>query len=237
LESSESTSNTEQTPSSQIAFNDRVSAAQILANLLENTVKKIIHNKDEVLVLGIPRGGAIVADIVASKLDYDFDVVFPRKMSSIGNKVNTIGAVMSDGTTYFDESLIESLKISQEFIKKEKFIQLQEISLRKDLYRSNKSSEDYGIQDKVVILVDDRIATGSTALAAARWIRKQNPKHLIIASPVSQIHSISILKQEADTVVIVSTLTNNVAVGQVYKTIEQELEDQVVEVLKRRKLI
>jgi predicted phosphoribosyltransferase len=119
LESSKSTSNTEQTPSSQIAFNDRVSAAQILANVLENTVKKITNNKDEVLVLGIPRGGAIVADIVASKLDYDFDVVFPRKMLSTGNKVNTIGAVMSDGTTYFDESLIESLKIPQGYIKKE----------------------------------------------------------------------------------------------------------------------
>ena len=230
-------SNTEQTPSSHIPFDDRTSAGENLANILESKIKKITNNKDEILVLGIPRGGAIVADIVATKLESDFDIVIPRKISSPENKVDTIGAVMSDGTTYFDDVLLESLEVPQTYIKKEKFIQLEEIKLRKDLYRVKKSSENYNIQNKVVVLIDDRIATGSTAVVATRWIRKQNPKHIVIASPVSQIHAINILEQEADSVEIICALTSKETVGQVYKTIEQELEDQVVEVLKRRKLI
>jgi len=221
----------------QLTFRDRTGAAQVLGNVLKSTVKKITRDKSEIIVLGIPRGGAIVADIVAEKLGVDFDVIFSRRITSPDNKENSIGAVMSDGTAYFDEFAVESLKIPTEYIQKEKEIQLVEIGMRKDLYRPNKSLDDYSIKDKVVILVDDGIATGSTVIVAARWIRKQNPKHLIIAVPVSQPQTVDILKQECDTLEIVSTPANFGSVGQFYKTFEQELEDQVVAVLKRRGLI
>jgi len=221
----------------QLTFRDRVGAAQVLGNILKSTVKKVTKDKSEILVLGIPRGGAIVADIVAGKLDCDFDVIFSRKITSPDNKENAIGAVMSDGTTYFDDFMVESLKISQEYIKREKEIQLEEIRMRKELYRPHKTLEDYALQDKVVILVDDGIATGATVIVAARWIRKQNPRHLIIAVPVAQPQTVDILKAECDTLEIVSTPANFGSVGQFYKTFEQELEDQVVSVLKRRGLI
>ena len=221
----------------QLTFRDRVGAAQVLGNVLKSTVKKVTKDKKEILVLGIPRGGAIVADIVASKLDCDFDVVFPRKIASPDNKENAIGAVMSDGSTYFDDFVVESLKVPAEYIQKEKEIQLEEIRLRKEMYRSNKKDADYSIKDKVVILVDDGIATGATVLVAARWIKKQNPKHLIIAVPVSQPQTVDILKNECDTLEIVSTPSNFGTVGQFYKTFEQKLEDQVIEVLKRRGLV
>ena len=221
----------------QLTFRDRAGAAQVLGNVLKSTVKKITKDKSEILVLGIPRGGAIVADIVANKLGVDFDVIFSRRITSPDNKENSVGAVMSDGSTYFDEFVIESLKVPAEYIKKETDIQLEEIRMRKELYRPNRSLEEYSIKDKVVILVDDGIATGSTIIVAARWIRKQNPKHLIIAAPVSQPQTVDILKAECDTLEIVSTPANFGSVGQFYKTFEQELEDQVVTVLKRRGLI
>jgi len=221
----------------QLTFRDRVGAAQVLGNVLKSTIKKITKDKSEIIVLGIPRGGAIVADIVAEKLGADFDVIFPRKITSPDNKENSIGAVMSDDTTYFDDFAVESLKIPQEYIKKETDIQIEEIRMRKDLYRPNRSLEDYSLQGKVVILVDDGIATGATVIVAARWIKRQNPKHLIIAAPVSQPQTVYILKAECDTLEIVSTPANFGSVSQFYKTFEQELEDQVVSVLKRRGLI
>jgi len=221
----------------QLTFRDRVGAAQVLGNVLKSTIKKITKDKSEIIILGIPRGGAIVADIVASKINCDFDVIFSRRITSPDNKENSIGAVMSDGTTYFDDFAVESLKVSEEYIKKETDIQIEEIRMRKELYRPKKSLDNYSISDKVVILVDDGIATGSTIIVAARWIKRQNPKHLIIAAPVSQPQTVDILKSECDTVEIVSTPANFGSVGQFYKTFEQELEDQVVEVLKRRGLI
>ena len=125
-----------------LTFRDRVGAAQVLGNVLKSTVKKITKDKKEIIVLGIPRGGAIVADIVASNINCDFDVIFSRRITSPDNKENSIGAVMSDGTTYFDDFLVESLKVPAEYIKKEIAIQLAEIKMRKELYRSNKSLED-----------------------------------------------------------------------------------------------
>jgi len=230
-------SNLKDISSLQLTFRDRVGAAQVLGNILKGTVKKITKDKSQVIVLGIPRGGAIVADIIADKLGVDFDVIFCRRITSPDNKENSIGAVMSDGTTYFDDFVVQSLKIPAEYIKKETEIQLAEINMRKDLYRPNKSLDEYSIKDKVVILVDDGVATGSTVIVAARWIRKQNPKHLIIAVPVSQPQAVDILKAECDTVEIVSTPANFGSVGQFYKTFEQELEEQVIDVLKRRGLI
>ena len=223
--------------SHQITFGDRVGAAGVLANILKETVKKVAKDKSEIIVLGIPRGGAIIADVVASKLNCDFDVIFSRKITSPDNKEYSIGAVMSDGTTYFNDFMVESLKVPAEYIKKEKEIQLEEIRMRKQLYRPHKTLEDYSLQGKVVILVDDGIATGATVIVAARWIRKQNPKHLIIAVPVAQPQTVDILKSECDTLEIVSTPANFGSVGQFYKTFEQELEDKVVEVLKRRGLV
>ncbi len=219
----------------QLTFRDRVGAAQVLGNILKRTVKKITKDKSKVIVLGIPRGGAIVADIIADKLGVDFDVIFCRRITSPDNKENSIGAVMSDGTTYFDDFVVQSLKIPAEYIKKEIILQLAEIKMRKDLYRPN--SKEYSIKDKVVILVDDGIATGSSLIVAARWIKKQNPKHLIIAAPVSQPQAVDILKKECDTLEIVSTPVNFGSVSQFYKTFEQELEDQLIEVLKRRGLV
>ena len=90
----------------------------MLGNVLRFTIKRKSKN-DRILVLGIPRGGVIVTDVVAKKLNADFDIVIPRKLTAPDNKENAIGAVMEDGSLYLDDFLVNSLRISQEYIEKE----------------------------------------------------------------------------------------------------------------------
>jgi putative phosphoribosyl transferase len=215
-------------------FKGRVGAGAVLGNVLRFTVKRK-KKDDKILVLGIPRGGVIVADIVAKKLNADFDIVIPRKLAAPDNKENAIGAVMEDGSLYLDDFLVDSLKISQEYIEKEKQEQLQEIERRKTIFRPNNIHHEYDIKDRIVVLVDDGIATGATVIAAARWIRKQGPSQLIIAAPVAQPQTVELLKKEADAVEIISTPSSFGSVNQFYQNFDQVTDDRVIEILKKNR--
>ena len=156
-----------------------------------------LKKKDEiknVIVFGIPRGGIIVADIIARKLKTDnFDIIIPRKLTTPHNKENAFGAIMEDGTTTFiDNRIVDALSISNEYIEQEKERQLQEIKRRVLVYRNSEKLMEYSnkINDsnKIVILVDDGAASGATLIVAARWIKNRKEhkfKKLIIAIPVA----------------------------------------------------
>ena len=205
--------------------------------MLKFTVKKK-GKDDRVLVLGIPRGGVIVADIVARKLNADFDIVIPRKISAPDNKENAIGAVMDDGSLYLDDFLVDSLKVSPEYIQRETKEQLQEIERRKALFRP--TFREYNIKDRTVVLIDDGIATGATVIAAARWIRRRHqPRQLIIAAPVAQPQAADLLKikGEADIVEIISTPSNFGSVNQFYQSFDQVTDERVMEILKNRNML
>ena len=200
----------------QLRFKNREFAARILAGALEDSFKKLKIDKkqDDLLILGIPRGGVVVADIVYSKLkssssfNCEFDIIIPRKLGAPGNQEIAIGAIMDDETSYLNEDLVKELDVSKEQIEKEKAIQIEEIKRRKTLYRNSKS--DYDIDNKIVILVDDGAATGATLIAAARWLRNnRNPKKLMIAIPVSSKDTIEILKKECG-IVVTGTTTSSV---------------------------
>src|SRR5436309_9106557 len=121
----------------QFKFKDRDSAANILGESLKDKIRKQEDQRNAV-VLGIPRGGVVTADIVAKKLSTDnFDIVIPRKLTDPDNKEQAIGAIMEDGTTYLDRELISELSISDDYIEKEKAYQIQEIKRRSSLF-SNK---------------------------------------------------------------------------------------------------
>lgn len=208
----------------------------MLGNVLRFTVKRKKKDGNKILVLGIPRGGVIVADIVAKKLNADFDIVTPRKLSAPNNKENAIGAVMEDGSLYLDDFLVNSLKVSQQYIEREKQEQLQEIERRRTLFRPPSSNNnEYNLKDKTVVLVDDGIATGATVIAAARWIRKQQPRQLIIAAPVAQPQTMDMLKKEADLVEIITTPSNFGSDGQFYHDFNPITDEQVISIIRERK--
>jgi len=113
----------------QLRFKDRSSAANILADVIKSSLRK--EPKEQILVLGIPRGGVVTADIFASKLSIpNFDLVIPRKLTDPYNKELAIGAIMEDGTTYLDQERINNPLISFDYIEKEKLEQIAEIKRR-----------------------------------------------------------------------------------------------------------
>jgi putative phosphoribosyl transferase len=239
----------------QLRFKNREFAASILSGALEDSLKKMKVDKkqDDLIVLGIPRGGVVVADIVASKLkssyhSTEFDIIVPRRLAAPGNQEIGIGAIMAEKeeddsptvtTLYLNEDLIKELDISKEYIEKEKTIQIEEINRRRSLFRSSNIQEEYNLKDKIVVLIDDGAATGATLIAAARWIRKENPKKLIIAIPVSTKDTVELLKKESDLVVTgtISSLSTFKSVAQFYQEFKPVDDDKVIEVCKRHRLI
>jgi putative phosphoribosyl transferase len=198
----------------------------------------------------------IIADIIATKLSSNyFDIIIPRKLGAPYNEELAIGAVMEDGTTYLNDEVVRTLGISQEYIDKVKLEQIQEIKRRTSLYRSGATSSntDYskllGVleeqnNNRTIILVDDGAATGATLIAAARYVKQKcddnnNPKRLIIAIPVAPKDTVNLLKKEAaDHVeVITSPPTSQFkSVGQYYQSFEPITDEQVIEIMKKRKL-
>ncbi len=167
----------------QLKFKNREFAASIFTGALEDSFKKIKvdKKKENLIIMGIPRGGVVVADIVASKLKSSsyqckFDIIIPRKLTAPGNQEIAIGAIMGeDGTTttttYLNDDLIKELEISQDHIEKEKANQVKEIKRRKSLYRNLK--KDYDIDNRIVIIVDDGAATGATLIALCKMDKKR----------------------------------------------------------------
>jgi putative phosphoribosyl transferase len=231
----------------QVRLKDRANAANILGKALKDVIKKEQERKDSI-VLGIPRGGAIIGDIISRKLSCKFDIIIPRKLRAPHSEELAIGAVMEDGTTYLNDMLVKELEISQEYIEKEKIYQIQEIKRRSSLYHRRHDDfaprEDHNVLNgkTAIILADDGAATGATLIAAARWIKKKtnNPKsHLIIAIPVAPKQTKDLLKREADHVeVIISPSTSNFkSVGQYYQSFEPVTDEQVIEITESRKTL
>jgi putative phosphoribosyl transferase len=210
-------------------FHDRIEAGNLLAErLAENGYAPAI-------VLGIPRGGIILADIVAKKLGADFDIVIPRKLGAPENEELAIGAVMEDSTSYINRYIVNALRIPQDYIESEKVRQAAEIRRRSTAYR--KPGLSYNIAGKNVILVDDGIATGATVIASARWARKRHPSSITIAVPVAPSQSVEVLEQEADSVIVLHMPHDFGSVGQFYEEFEPVSDDQVTHIMRSRELL
>jgi putative phosphoribosyl transferase len=228
----------------QLRFKNRVFAAKILTGSLEDSLRKmkIDKKKDILLILGVPRGGVIVADVVATGLPYksEFDIVIPRKLAAPHNQEIAIGAVMEDGALFLKDEIINELEIDDEYIGKEKEKQLEEIKRRNSLYRNlgEEGSIAHKIKDKIVVLVDDGAATGATLIAAARYIMKLSPKKLVIAIPVTSKDTLETLKRECDMVVTGTTPSSSTfkTVGQYYQEFKQVEDSQVIEICQKRKM-
>ncbi|HXG07137.1 MAG TPA: phosphoribosyltransferase family protein [Nitrososphaera sp.] len=202
-------------------FRNRIDAGNLLAERLAQRAF------DSVIVLGIPRGGVVLADIVARRLGADFDIVIPRKLGAPNNNELAIGAVIEGGTSFINQHLVSALCISQDYLESEKARQVEEIRRRSATYRK---PGPYRISGKNAILVDDGIATGATVIASTRWARSHKPASLTIAVPVAPPQSVEVLKNEADSVIVLHCPDDFGSVGQFYDEFEAVTDEQVIQI-------
>ena len=188
---------------------------------------------EKTIILAIPRGGVVVADVIAKSLNTILDVVVPRILGTPYNPELAIGAVMHDNSSYINEYVINALRIEPDFIRAETKLQLKEIQRRLIIFRGN---SDYDLKDKVVILVDDGVATGATMISAILWIKKQKPKLIILAIPVAPNEIIRKLNEMVDRTVVLYTPKEFSAVGEFYEDFTQINDEEVVNMIKKYKL-
>lgn len=212
--------------SPMIKFFNRRDAGQQLAAKLE-----LYINRADVIVLGIPRGGIVVADQVALKLKAPLDVFVTRKIGAPFNPELALGAVASDGTMFLDQALIHQLHIPQKLVEHQRDKQVREIQRRVEMYRRGKAP--LALENRIVILVDDGIATGATTLAALRALKHQNPARVMLAVPVAPRQVIQQLRVECDELVLLDTPEPFVAVGNFYEDFGQVTDDEVIQILNR----
>lgn len=205
-----------------MTYHDRVQAGGLLAYSLERL-------RDHPVVLAIPRGGVIVAAVVAAHLGAPLDVIVPRKLRAPYQPELAIGAVAGDGIVYLDAPLAEAAGADREYIDEEVRLQVAEIARRTLAYRGDRPP--LALRDRTVIVVDDGIATGATMIAALRSIRREDPARLVAAIPVASVEGAERLRREADEVVTLQTPEPFYAVGQYYEDFSQTSDDEVVALL------
>jgi putative phosphoribosyl transferase len=204
-------------------FKDRTDAGVKLSEKLEK------FKNENAIVLAIPRGGIITAYETIKKFRFEWDLIIPRKIGLPHNKEIAIGAISLDGTYIFNEKYINALNISQEYIKNEIFEQTGEIKRRLIKYKRNENFPD--VKNKIVILIDDGIATGFTIQAAIKSIINHSAKKIILATPVAPQDTISLLEKIVDEVICLIIPDEFHAVGLFYKNFEQTTDEEVFNII------
>jgi predicted phosphoribosyltransferase len=204
-------------------FRDRVDAGRRLANDLAGSVEP------PVVVLGVARGGVIVAAEVARALGAPLDVVIPRKLGAPGNPELGIGAV-APGIRVVDEAGVRMLRVDESYIEAEASRQEAEIERRTAAYRQGKPPVD--LEGVTAVVVDDGVATGVTAVAALRWARSRGAATVVFAAPVGPQGIERRLAGECDRCVVLLTPRDLQAVGRWYELFDQTTDAQVGEALR-----
>jgi len=208
-------------------FKDRQDAANQLAPKL----MKYKGGKDAI-ILAIPRGALQMGAILRDKLDLPLDIVVTKKIGAPGNEEYAIGAVDPDGEKQVNKDVILYYKIPQSYIDDEAQRLRHVIKRRYEDYRGNPNPPD--LKDKICIVVDDGIATGFTTLASVQYIRRQKPKKIVLAVPVSSVDAHEKLKKEVDEMICLNVREDFFAVGQFYDIFPQVEDEEAIRLLGMR---
>jgi putative phosphoribosyl transferase len=209
-----------------VLFRDRAEAGRQLAERLSAYV-----GRPDAVVLALPRGGVPVAYEVARALRAPLDVFQVRKLGLPEHGELAMGAIASGGVRVLNEDLVRTLQISPEEIDAVARDEQAELERREQLYRDNRHAPD--LRDKVVILIDDGLATGSTMRAAVEAIRQFQPKRIVVAVPVGAPQTCDAIRDTADEVVCARTPDPFYAVGLWYDDFSQTTDWEVRELLKQ----
>ena len=181
-------------------------------------------------MLGIPRGGIVVAAQISRLLKAQCDIVLARKLGAPGNPELAIGSVSEKGKLFLNKDLARRVGADENYIEAEKARQLAEIKNRAQRFRQIK--EKVSLKGKIVIVTDDGVATGSTMQAALWASRQEKPRKLIAAVPIGAKESVEPLANYADEVIVLRVPDSLGAIGQFYADFEQISEEEAAKILK-----
>ncbi len=206
-------------------FIDRAEAGGLLADELKK------YRGGGTVVLGIPRGGIVIARRIADKIGASLDIVLSRKLGAPGNPELAIGAVSEDGKLFLRYDMISDEEARESrYMQDEKARQVSEIKRRIALYR--KIHPKISLKGRMVIVTDDGLATGAT-MQAALWSAKQEaPKKLVAAVPVAPRDTAERLSRDADEMIVLRVPDTFAAVGQFYARFDQVEDEEVLKILK-----
>lgn len=212
-------------------FENREHAGELLFEALEGDLEGVFPG--EIVVVGIVNGGVPVGEVISRKLACTHDVVVIKKLTTTDNKELAYGAIGSDVKSVFlNSGLIDDLLLSKEIVDQEIKKKQVEVLKKEAFFRNN--NHEHELRDKVVIIVDDGVATGATAKVAIREIFRKNPLKVIFCTPVISKDSLCMLESEADAVVYLQAPDDFFAVGQWYVDFEHVEDDVVIELLNKR---
>lgn len=209
-------------------FHDRADGGRQLAGRLA-----AYADRADVLVLGLPRGGVPVAFEVAAQLHASMDILVVRKLGVPFEPELAMGAIASGGARVLNEDVVRGLGISEDAIEAVARKEQRELDRRVRLYRGVRPPPAVG--ERVVVVVDDGIATGATMRAAVAAVREQRPARLVVAAPVAAAATTAALRREAgvDEVVCVAEPESFWSVGTWYEEFPQTTDDEIAQVLAR----
>lgn len=204
----------------QIRFEDRREAGRYLATKLQHYA-----NRDDVVVLGLPRGGVPVAFEVAQALKAPLDVFLVRKLGVPGREELAMGAIASGGVRVLNEEVVYQLGIDDRIIDQVAQQEWQELRRREAEYRGDRPKPR--VHGHTVILVDDGLATGATMRAAVAALHQQNPAHMVIAVPTASAETCERFEDEVDEIICAITPEPFFGVGLWYENFEQISDAEV----------
>jgi putative phosphoribosyl transferase len=207
-------------------FQDRKEAGQALASALRGYA-----HRDDVVVLGLPRGGVPVAFEVARELGVPLDVFVVRKLGTPGQEELAFGAIASGNTRVLNYDVVNALGIPDHVIDATTRREQAELERREREFRGD--SPPLNVENKTVILVDDGLATGSTMRAAVAALRLKRPARIVVAVPVAAAATCNRLRTEFDETICLYAPEEFYAVGEWYRNFGQTSDDEVRELLQQ----
>lgn len=208
-------------------FVDRKDGGKQLAQLLQN-----YKNQSNAIVIGLPRGGVVTAAAVAKELHLPLEIVVPRKIGAPFHEELAIGAVTQDGDVVWNTAIMEHYRLSpqdvRDIVKKER----EESARRVSLYRQGKPP--LNLTNKIVLLIDDGIATGATIKAAVTYIKKQGARKIIVAAPIAAADASADIAPDVDEVIAVVKPIHFGGISAFYEQFDQTSDQEVIKLLSQQ---